>query len=188
MTEPSVTQLLDAVRAGDGEAREHLIDRLYGELRQLAAARLRRERPNHTLQPTELVNEAFLRLGPEELRFDNRGHFFAAAARAMRRVLVEHARKRSAEKRGGLAARVTFEELLVPSADPGLDVLDLDAAISALEAQDPRLARVVELRYFVGLSIPETAVAMETSPATVKRDWTYARAWLYERMMEPDTG
>ena len=183
MASPTVTQLLQSASAGDEAAREELVLRLYSELRVLAAARLRGERPGHTLQPTELVNEAYLRLDRGELRFDNRGHFFAAAARAMRRVLVEHARKRSAAKRGSGAARVTFDELMVASAEQEVDVLALDEALDALAESDPRLAQVVELRYFVGLSIPETAAAMGSSPATVKRDWTYARAWLYERMM-----
>ena len=184
MAERTVTQLLQSIRGGDSAAREQLIGRLHGELRVLAASRLRAERPGHTLQPTELVNEAYLRLDGGHLDFDNRGHFFAAAARAMRRVLVEHARKRGAEKRGGGVAPVTFDDLRVSAADQGLDVLALDAAVSALQEFDPRLAKVVELRYFVGLSIPETATAMGSSPATVKRDWTYARAWLYEYMME----
>ena len=184
MAEPTVTQLLEAVDAGDATAREQLILRLYRELRELAVARLRSERPGHTMQPTELVNEVYLRLDRGQLRFDNRGHFFAAAARAMRRVLVEHARKRYAAKRGAGAAGVTFDELKIGAPDQGLDVLALDDAVSALREHDQRLAQVVELRYFVGLSIPETAAAMGSSPATVKRDWTYARAWLYEYMMD----
>ena len=184
MAEPTVTQLLQAVSTGDGAAREQLIRRLFDELRKLAAARLRREWRGHTWQPTELVNEAYLRLDNGQLQFENRGHFFAAAARAMRRVLVEHARRRAAAKRGGGAAPVTFEELGVAGYDQKVDVLALDQAITALKEFDPRLAEVVELRYFVGLSIPEAAEAMASSPATIKRDWTYARAWLYEHMMD----
>lgn len=184
MSERSVTQLLDAVAQGDGAAREQLIELLFGELRRIAAARLRGERRGHTLQPTELVNEAYLRLDDGKLEFENRGHFFAAAARAMRRVLVEHARRRGSAKRGGGVVPVTFEDLGVAALDHEIDLLALDDAIEALKDYDPRLAQVVELRYFVGLSIPETATAMGSSPATVKRDWTYARAWLYERMMD----
>lgn len=184
MAELNVTQLLQAIEAGDESARERLVSRLYSELHALATARLRRERPGHTLQPTELVNEAYLRLDRGQLRFDNRGHFFAAAARAMRRVLVEHARKRASAKRGAGAAPVTFDDLRFVSGTPDLNVMALDQALRALREHDERLAQVVELRYFLGLSIPETAVAMGSSPATVKRDWTYGRAWLYEAMME----
>ncbi|MEM7587615.1 MAG: ECF-type sigma factor [Acidobacteriota bacterium] len=184
MADLTVTQLLHSIRGGDLEAREQLASRLFDELHKLASARLRSERYGHTLQPTELVNEAYLRLDAGQLEFDNRGHFFASAATAMRRVLVEHARRRASAKRGGGVSPVTFEDMGVAGNDQHLDLLALDDALSALEAHDARLAKVVELRYFVGLSIPETAEAMGSSPATVKRDWVYARAWLYERMME----
>jgi len=182
MAESDVTRLLEAVGSGDGTARDRLLERVYGELRRLAAGRMRRERPGHTLQPTALVHEAYLRLVRGEPRFENRAHFFGAAAEAMRRVLVEHARVKSARKRGGDVRQVTFDDLAVASSEPETDVLALDEALQALAAEDERLARVVMLRYFVGLGIEETATILGSSPATVKRDWVYARAWLREHM------
>ena len=183
MTQPSeVTQLLLAWGQGDASAHEELMPLVYDELRRLAAIHLRREREAITFQPTALVHEAFLRLvGESAIGWQNRRHFFALAAQAMRRVLVDHARARYSLKRGGGAERIT----LVEDASWGQEdasLLDLEEALCALEEMDPRLARLVELRYFAGLTIEETAAAMDTSPATVKRDWTLARAWLHARL------
>ncbi len=177
-----VTQLLQAARSGDSQAYQELIPLLYEELKALARQQLARERPDHTLQPTELVSEAYLRLVGPQAKFENRAHFFGASAIAMRRILVDYARERAAKKRGGDVQRVTFVDLDVASEEPDLDLLELDEALNLLEAEDQRLARLVQLRYFAGLSIKETAELMGTSPATVKRDWTYARAWLLEKM------
>jgi RNA polymerase sigma factor (TIGR02999 family) len=177
-----LTQLLDSVRSGRDGAQEELYERVYSELKAMAGARLFRERPGHTLQPTALVNEAYLRLAPGDEQWENRAHFFGSAAQAMRRILVDHARRHQAVKRGGEARRVTFADLAIAGEEPDLDLLALDAALEALGKEEPRLAEVVQLRYFAGLGIAETAEVMGTSPATVKRDWTFARAWLLERM------
>lgn len=184
MAESDVTILLDQVNRGDAEALDHLIRTIYAELRRMSAAIMRRESAGHTLQPTALVNEAFIRLIHGDTKWENRAHFFGAAARAMRRILVDHARAKSALKRGGESNRVTFDDLAVASADRQVDVLALDEALRALERENPRLAKVVELRYFAGCSIEETAALLEVSAATVKRDWVYARAWLLAYMDE----
>jgi len=141
---------------------------------------MRRERGYRTLQPTALVHEAYLRLAGSGSRWENRAHFFGAAASAMRRILVEQARHRLSQKRGGELQRVTFKDLDVQVEDPQLDLIAMDEALTALAAVDERLVRVVELRYFAGCSLEETAALLETATATVKRDWTYARAWLYD--------
>ena len=166
-----------------------LFARVYDELRRLAAAALRTERSDHTLQPTALVHEAYLRLADlPEGAWKDRAHFMALAARAMRRVLVDHARSRNALKRG---ARVTapLERLKIPSADPSteVDVVRLDTALNGLEALDPRQSRIVELRFFGGLSVVETAAIVGASPRTVKRDWQLARAWLRREMARTPT-
>lgn len=157
---------------------------VYGELRRLAAAYMRRERPGQTLQPTALVHEAYLKLlkdRPE--RWQNRAHFCAIAAHAMRQILIERARARDALKRGGGQPRVTFDEGLPAAApDQSVDMIALDAALDRLAALDPGQARIVELRFFGGLSIEETAEAMKISPATVKRHWAAARAWLAKEL------
>jgi RNA polymerase sigma factor (TIGR02999 family) len=145
---------------------------------------MRRERPDHTLQATAVVHEAYLRLLGNEASFQNRAHFFGAAAEAMRRVLIDSARRKRAEKRGGDLERVTLAEVAGGVEDGHLDVLELDDALTKLAAVDARLAEVTKLRYFAGLSIPETAEVLEISPATVKRDWTFARAWLFEWMAD----
>jgi RNA polymerase sigma factor (TIGR02999 family) len=147
-----------------------------------SAPRLALERPGHTLQATALVNEAYLRLAPGEERWENRAHFFGSAALAMRRILVDHARRHRSSKRGGEAQRVTFEDLAVATPEPEVDLLALDKALDDLAKEEPRLAEVVQLRYFAGLGIKETAAILGTSPATGKRDWTYAWAWLLARM------
>ena len=176
-----ITRLLRDLNGGDAAAQDRLLSAVYHEVRLLADAHLRREREGHTLEPTELVHEAYIRLAGGA-GWQNRAHFFGAASRAMRRVLVEHARRRGAGRRGGGRRQVTFSDLNVPSVDPGIDLLGLDAALTELEALDPRLGQVVHLRYFAGCSIEETAELLGVSAATVKRDWTYARAWLLERL------
>jgi RNA polymerase sigma factor (TIGR02999 family) len=182
MGERDITRLLADASDGGRPALERLYALVYGELRSMAEARLRRERPGHTLQPTALVNEVYLRLDPGKAGWDNRRHFFGAASQAMRRILVDHARRRLSDKRGGGLARVTLADLDVQSPEADLDLVTLDAALGALEKDEPRLASVVALRIFAGMSIEETAEALELSPATVKRDWLYARAWLAEQM------
>ncbi len=181
MADPKVTMLLGAVNDGEHGAYDRLLSLVYTELRQLAGRWIAGERPGHTLQPTALVNEAFLRLVDND-QWQNRAHFFGAAAQAMRRVLVDHARKRASLKRGADGERVTFTEMQFATPTPDVDVLALDDALSALERESPRHAKVVHLRYFAGLSIEETAALMDVAPATVKRDWTFARAWLFEHM------
>ncbi len=185
--QPDVTALLKAVNQGDPQAHEALITALYRELQRLASSLMKRERPGHTLQPTALVNEVYLRLVQGSPQWSNRAHFFGAAARAMRRILVEYARRRSAQKRGAGAKRITFGDLEVEAEDSTIDLLALDEALEALRREDQRLVDVVELRYFAGFSIEQTAELLEVSPATVKRDWLYARAWLYDFMSGNET-
>src|SRR5262245_3836813 len=179
-----VTRLLDAAAAGDRKAAADLLPLVYDELRKLAAARMAAEPPDQTLQPTALVHEAYLRLiGPaDEPRWDSRGHFFAAAADAMRRILVDAARRRRTEKHGGHRRRVELPE--VPARPDVADeqLIALDEALSRLAAEDPVAARVVELRHFAGLSIEDAAAALGLSRATAYRHWTYARAWLRDAL------
>jgi RNA polymerase sigma factor (TIGR02999 family) len=172
-----VTDLLRAWRAGGAEASEELLSKIYGELKRLAASQLRKERGGHTLQTTALVNEAFLRLlDQQRVDWRDRAHFFGLAATMMRRILVDHARARNAEKR---RLPEGFEALSVDSVHlPQVDLLDLDRALSRFATGYPRQARVVELRYFADLEIEEIATVLEISPATVKRDWQFARVWL----------
>jgi len=179
-----VTTLLDRWNSGDEDALKELIGVVHGELRRLAAGQLRRERRDHTLQPTALVHEAYLRLaGLREMPVTSRRHFYGIAAEAMRRILVDYARQRGAEKRGGSdVVHVPLEIALNVPLDLRVDFVRLDEALDSLRALAPEKARVVELRYFGGLSIEETAEAMELSPATVKRHWTFARAWLYRAL------
>jgi len=174
-----VTALLREWAAGDRTALERLMPIVYGELRRLAAAQLRGERRNHTLQPTALVNEAYLRLlGQRSVSWANRAHFFAIAAEMMRRVLVDHARKRAAAKRNPGTVYVDVGTPESGGSDRAPELLALDAALSELEKLDPRQAKVVELRFFAGLSIEETAEVAGISTATVKREWRTARAFL----------
>lgn len=182
MSEPDVTRLLERINEGDLEARDRLLEVVYARLRRMAGARMRGQRPGHTLQPTALVHEAWMKLARGNVDWQNRNHFLAVAARAMRQILINHAEKKAAQKRGGDAHEVTFDELAVHVEAPDVDLLALDRALDELAEVDERLARVVELRYFAGLSIEETADALDVSPATVKRDWAYARAWLLERI------
>jgi RNA polymerase sigma-70 factor (ECF subfamily) len=176
-----VTRLLGAAGGGDREALERLYESVYSELRAMAESGMRRERGAHTLQPTALVNEVYVRLASAK-QWENRRHFFGAAAQAMRRILVDHARRKYAEKRGAGLERVTLSDLDVSAPEEDLDVLAVNDALDRLAAEDPRLAEVVNLRFFAGMSIEESAQAMETSPATVKRDWAFARAWLVEQV------
>ena len=186
MVDPSrtdVTQLLRAHAAGEAGALDRLLPRVYDELRRIASGRLRHERADHTLSPTEVVNEAFLKLLPlDSVDWQSRAHFFAVASRAMRNVLVDHAVRRSAAKRG------SGRELLPLDAEPAAPALALDElvalgeALAELERIDERHARVVECRFFGGLSLEETAEALGTSAATVSRDWTFARAWLHRAL------
>src|SRR5438067_2339178 len=177
----AVTQLLDAAAAGDPSAAAELLPLVYDELRKLAAARLAAENPGQTLQPTALVHEAYLRLvGDQE--FDGRGHFFAAAAEAMRRILVDNARRKRAEKHGGGRLRHDAAELPLAAPAPADDLVALDEALDRLAAADPQKAELVKLRYFAGLTIEQAAAALDISPATAKRHWAYARAWLYRRV------
>jgi RNA polymerase sigma factor (TIGR02999 family) len=181
MAEGDVTRLLGAAGAGDRAALEQLYLQVYDELRRLAEARLRRERAGHTLQPTALVNEAYLRLSPDASGWENRRHFFGAAAQAMRRILVDHARQRLADKRDG-GARVTLADLDIAAPEENLDVVAVSDALDVLAQEDPRLSEVVSLRFFAGMSVEETARALDVSPITIKRDWAFARAWLCERI------
>jgi RNA polymerase sigma factor (TIGR02999 family) len=183
-----VTRLLDAAAAGDPAAAADLLPLVYDELRKLAAARVARENPGQTLQATALVHEAYLRLVGDRSAsagFDNRGHFFAAAAEAMRRILIDRARQRQAEKRGGDLRRVELDAgALVADPDDRAadDLLALDQALQQFELEDPARARLVKLRYFAGLSIQEAAATLGISPATAKRHWIYARSWLYGKL------
>ncbi len=185
MTEPSeVTQLLVKWGEGDADALDRLFPLVYGELRRQARRHLRRERVGHTLQATALIHEAYVRLVDQRsVRWQNRAHFFAISAQLMRRILVDHSRGRHRAKRGGSAARVPLEDvLLVAAGQLDVDVLALDEALTRLAALEPRQAQVVELRFFGGLSIEETAAALGVSPATVKNDWNFAKAWLRREM------
>lgn len=180
---PEVTRLLMSWSKGDRSALEALMPLVYGELRQLASAYLRRERPGHTLQSTALVHEAFLRLVDQRgVEWRNRAHFYGIAAQMIRRILVDYARAQHAEKRGSGNMKLSLDEALAVPGKTELDLLGLDQALDRLAALDVRQARVVELRFFAGLSIEETAEVMELSPATVKREWTTARAWLFREM------
>ena len=173
-----VTRLLDAVRAGDKHAAAELLPLVYDELRKLAAVRLAREQPGQTLDATALVHEAYLRLvGPaDERRWDHRGHFFAAAAEAMRRILVDAARRKTAARRAGAREDVDPDWIAAPGDDE--ELLALDEALTKLAAKDPVKAELVKLRYFAGLTTDQAAAALGLSPSTADRHWTYARAWL----------
>jgi RNA polymerase sigma factor (TIGR02999 family) len=176
---PDITRILQSVQTGSAEATQQLVTALYDELRTLARRDLAGERVGHTLQPTALVNEAWLRLFTgQQPTFENRAHFFAAASTAIRRVLADHARRRQAEKRGGGAGRVPLEEIDVGGAVRSDDVLALDEALQRLSSFAPLQARIVEMRFFGGMTTPELARALEISESTVERHWRLARAWL----------
>jgi RNA polymerase sigma factor (TIGR02999 family) len=174
-----VTVLLGEWSRGNHDALNQLLPVVYAELRRVAARQLRRERPNHTLQPTALVHEAYLRLVDQrQLDWQGRAHFFGVAAQVMRRVLVDHARRRAADKRGQGVPRVPIDEAYEVATSSELPILALDHALDRLQQLDANLARLVELRAFGGLTIEEAAHVLSVSPATVKRDWRTARAWL----------
>lgn len=180
-----ITDLLVAWGDGQREVLDDLLPLVYGELRRLASSYLQRERDGHTLRPTALVHEAYLRLVDQRrVRWRNRAHFYGIAAQIMRRVLVDYARARGAARRGGGAERIPLAEDQASVEPRDVEILALDAALGRLAALDTRQARLVELRYFGGLSIEETAEALSISPATVKRDWTMARAWLHRALSE----
>ncbi|MEO0557099.1 MAG: sigma-70 family RNA polymerase sigma factor [Bacteroidota bacterium] len=182
---PEVTQLLHQWQEGDEHALDRLVPLVYEELRAQAHRHVRRERDGHTLTPTALVHEAFLNLaGESPVPWENRVHFFAVASRVMRRVLIWYARRRNAAKRGGGLAALTLDDDLALSDTRAEDLLSLDDALARLERLDTRLCRVVECRYFGGLSVAETATALGISPATVKRDWQTARAWLRRELSD----
>lgn len=181
-----ITSLLLAHTAGDATALDRLLPRVYEELRRIARARLGRERPDHTLAATELVHEAFLKLVPlDQVSWQNRAHFFAIASRAMRNVLVDHAVRRAAAKRGGGTPAVTIPDDGSVTEASIEDLITLSDALERLEQLDARQARVVECRFFGGLSLDETAEALNISPATVSREWTFARAWLHRELADP---
>lgn len=180
-----ITRLLHEWQEGSRDALERLVPLVHAELHTLASRYLSRERPSHTLQPTALVNEAYLKLARQrDVDWQNRAHFFGIAAQLMRRILVDHARQSGSLKRGGAVARVSLDDAeppVAPSADP-VDAVMLDAVLSRLEVLDPQQGRIVELRYFGGLTVAETAAVMRLSPTTIKRDWAVARAWLYREL------
>jgi RNA polymerase sigma-70 factor (ECF subfamily) len=179
----AVTVLLRAWSDGDEMALERLVPLVEAELRRLARAYMSRERRGHTLQITALLNEAYLRLtNAQRLRWQDRAHFLGISARLMRRVLVDHARARGYRKRGGGAQRVTLTEALIVSPEPALDLVALDRALEALAAADARKSRVIELRFFGGLSVEETAEVLHVSPDTIKRDWRLAKLWLLREL------
>jgi RNA polymerase sigma factor (TIGR02999 family) len=180
-----VTQILSAIEQGDPNAAEKLLPLVYDELRKLAAQRLAEERPGQTLQATALVHEAYLRLVPSgnassasDNLWNSRGHFFAAAAEAMRRILVDNARRKQSKKRGGDRIRLNLDEFEAATSERLDEVLDIDAALAGLAKGDPQAAELVKLRYFAGLSIPQAAAALGVSPRSADSLWAYARAWL----------
>jgi RNA polymerase sigma factor (TIGR02999 family) len=182
-----VTRILSAIEEGDPHASEQLLPLVYNELRKLAEQKLAREAPGQTLEATALVHEAYLRLvDVDKVQcWDSRGHFFAAAAEAMRRILIDQARRKHSHKRGGSRQRVELDagvQFAAPEKEPAEDLLALDEALQQFESEDPLRARLVKLRYFTGLSLAEAAAALGISAAMAKRHWVYARAWLYGKV------
>jgi RNA polymerase sigma factor (TIGR02999 family) len=175
-----VTQILSAIEQGDSEAAAQLLPLVYDQLRKLAAQKLAQEKPGQTLQATALVHEAYLRLvdTAKAQHWNSRGHFFAAAAEAMRRILVDNARRKQCKKRGGDRARLALDQFAAATSERLDDVLDIDAALTGLANADPQAAELVKLRYFAGLSIPQAATALGVSPRSADALWAYARAWL----------
>ena len=184
-----VTRILSSIEHGDALASEQLLPLVYDELRRLAAQEFRNESSDHTLQPTALVHEAYLRLIDQknEPKWDHRGHFYAAAAEAMRRILVEHARRKKAQKRGGSWAVVPLPEELVSKSTRTPDLIALSDALEDLAKSRPQVARLVSLRYFAGLSVEQAAMAMDVSRRTAERNWTYAKAWLLQALRDQDS-
>ena len=184
-----VTRILSAIEKGDGQAAEKLLPLVYDELRKLAAAKLANEKPGQTLQATALVHEAYIRLVggcAENLDWNSRGHFFSAAAEAMRRILVERARKKGRLRHGGQRKRMDLEALHVADEPVSDELLALDEALQNLAQEEPIAAEVVNLRYFAGLTIPQTAESLDISVRTANRHWAYAKAWLFDAMREDD--
>jgi len=177
-----ITQLLARVRTGDEQANAQLAPLIYDELRRLAAYYIRSERPDHTLQATALVHEAYIKLVGQDIDWQSRAHFFAVAAQVMRRVLVDYARAAKADKRAGKLHRIPLESALVYAEEQSGELIALDEALERLGQWDPRQSRIVELRFFAGLSVEETAEVLGISTRTVKRDWSMARAWLYSEL------
>lgn len=179
-----VTRLLVEWQKGDQQALDSLIPLVYQELRAIAGRYLSRESPGHTLQSTALVHEAYFKLiGQRQMRWQNRAHFFGIAARMMRRILIDHARHQSRDKRGGTAPKLSLDEAVAaPAVESDVDLLALDEALTSLAQIDPRGAQIIELRFFSGLTLEETAEVVGISAGTVKRDWSAARAWLYREM------
>jgi RNA polymerase sigma factor (TIGR02999 family) len=184
---PEVTQLLDAAAAGDPKAAAELLPLVYDELRRLAAARMAGEKAGHTLQPTALVHEAYVRLvgGEQTGSWDGRGHFFAAAAEAMRRILIDQARRKATTRHGGTMNRQLLDPDAAATPEPREDLLALDEALDRLAAEDPLKADLVKLRYFVGMSLAEAAAALGLSERTAGRHWAFARAWLRRAVEGP---
>ena len=186
--EQSITRLLENWRAGDEDAFAELAPVVYQTLRRLAARHLRSESPGHTWQPTDLVHEAFLQIADADVDWNGRAHFYAVAARQMRRLLIDHARGKQRTKRGGGHIRVTLHEDLVPAENANVDLLDLDRALEGLAQQDARKAEIIELHVFGGLSYKEMAQLLDISAATVKRDLRFAKAWLTRELRAGDRG
>ena len=179
----NVTALLNRMRSGDREAGDRVAGLVYEELHRIASREMRREREGHTLQTTALVHEAYMRLaGAQSLEIQNRGHFFAVASQQMRRILVDHARASGAQRRGGAAIRVDLDKLQLAAAERSIDVILLDESLKELERLEPRAAKVVELRYFGGYTDKEVVEALGVSLATVRREWEFARSWLFDKM------
>jgi len=184
-----VTRILDAIGHGDSKAAEELLPMVYDELRRLAAQKMAHESPGQTLQPTALVHEAYLRLvGQTDPGWKNRAHFFAAAAEAMRRILIDNARRKRALRHGGGQHRVDIADLAMAAAGKDDQLLAVNDALEKFAAVDPAKADLVKLRYFVGMTIEEAAAALDISPPTAKRHWTYARAWLHHELTAGQRG
>lgn len=187
--DPNLTSLLRAVATGDRQDADALMNAIYGDLKRLAASHLRAERQDHTLQPTALVHEAYIKLiDQRSTDWKDRIHFFSIASRIIRRILVDHAREKQALKRGGGQARVPLEQVEVFVGQPGVDPVALDEALNELAAIDARQAQIVELRFFGGLTVEEVAAALSMGARSVDREWRCARAWLYCRLADGDGG
>lgn len=184
-----ITRILSAIDAGDSEAADQLLPLVYSELRKLASQKFAREKPGQTLQPTVLVHEAYLRLVDAETpqQWNNRGHFFAAAAEAMRRILVENARRKRSQKFGGNLQKVNLDSAEIEIDGPNIDMLALDEVLSQFEAQWPEKAQLVKLRYFAGMTIDEASQTMGIAHATAERYWKFARTWLFSRLQPNDS-
>ncbi|MBU0637321.1 MAG: sigma-70 family RNA polymerase sigma factor [Planctomycetes bacterium] len=180
-----ITAVLNAASRGDQQAAADLLPLLYDELRRLARSRMAREAPGQTLQPTALVHEAYLRVvGAADPGWESRGHFFAAAALAMRRIMIEQARRKARPKHGGSRRRISDEDVEIAIESPAEDILALNDALECLEASDPRKGQIVSMRYFAGLTAEETAQALNVSVGTVEREWRYIRSWLYAQLTD----